>query len=114
MNNQLTFKQFLYNILETVDDDIAALNIQKQQLTMKKATQDQQIDTQIDALNRVIFQKEKQKQSDVQKMDKTAPSSLQQPTQQQAQQSGTATTTPGSSGAQTPGGGASSAAVPMR
>lgn len=109
----LTFKDYLCKIVETIDDDLANLNLQKQQLTMKKANQDQQIDNQLASINRLIFQKEKQKQTDQTKTDSSTQQQTQTTQQQQAQQAGTQTTTPGSSGAQTPGGQQSSAA-PLR
>lgn len=101
----LSFKQYLSTLEEDVDTDIANLTSQRQQLLIRKANQDRQIDNQIANIDRQLLQKDKQRQIDKKKNNPAADDNK----QPQANQ----TVTPGSTGAQTPGA-ATSSTVPQR
>lgn len=98
-----SFKQFLC-LNEDAAAELSALTVQRQQLILKKAATDKQIDTQIAAIDKMIYQKERQKQAEDKKngMDQQQ-QQQQQNVQQNPQQRGTQTTTPGSTGSATPG-----------
>lgn len=100
-----SFIEFLC-LNEDTAAELAQLTVQRQQIILKKAAADKQFDQQIANLDRMIFQKERQKQVedkkngvDQQKMQQQQ----QQNPQQTPQQQGTQTTTPGSTGSHTPG-----------
>ena len=99
-----SFKQFLC-LNEDAAAELSALTVQRQQLILKKAAMDKQIDTQIAAIDKMIYQKERQKQAEDKKngMDQQQQQQQQQNVQQNPQQRGTQTTTPGSTGSATPG-----------
>lgn len=99
-----SFKQFLC-LNEDVAAELSALTVQRQQLILKKTATDKQIDTQIAAIDKIIYQKERQKQAEDKKngMDQQQQQQQQQNVQQNPQQRGTQTTTPGSTGSATPG-----------
>lgn len=101
-----SFKQFLC-LNEDAAAELSALTVQRQQLILKKAATDKQIDTQIAAIDKMIYQKERQKQAEDKKngMDQQQQQQQQQQqnVQQNPQQRGTQTTTPGSTGSATPG-----------
>jgi hypothetical protein len=90
----LTFKQYLRTLDEDADSDIAKLNIQKQNLVIRKAQATKPLDDQITNADKLLMQKEKQKQADDKKKGAAATT---------AQLTANKTTTPGSAGAQTPG-----------
>lgn len=95
-----SFKQFLC-LDEDAAAELSALTVQRQQLILKKAAMDKQIDTQIAAIDKMIYQKERQKQAEDKKNG--IDQQQQQNVQQNPQQRGTQTTTPGSTGSATPG-----------
>lgn len=99
-----SFKQFLC-LNEDAAAELSALTVQRQQLILKKAATDKQIDTQIAAIDKMIYQKERQKQAEDKKngIDQQQQQQQQQNVQQNPQQRGTQTTTPGSTGSATPG-----------
>lgn len=90
---------------EDATQELAQLSMQRQQLIIKKTMADRQIDTQIAALDKMILQKEKQKQAEDKKNG--VQTNNRDPNQQQDQQGnqplGNRTVQPGSSGTQTPG-----------
>lgn len=96
-----SFKQFLC-LNEDAAAELSALTVQRQQLILKKAAMDKQIDTQIAAIDKMIYQKERQKQAE-DKKNGIDQQQQQQNVQQNPQQRGTQTTTPGSTGSATPG-----------
>lgn len=78
--------------------ELSNLTIQRQQLIMKKAAANKQLDQQIANIDRLIMQKERQKQAEDQR------NGVQQDQQQQApQQQSNQTQQPGRTGVQTPG-----------
>ena len=79
--------------------ELSQLTIQRQQVILKKAAADKQFDQQIANFDRMIFQKERQKQAE----DKKNGVDQQQQQQQTPLQQTNQTTQPGSTGAQTPG-----------
>lgn len=81
--------------------ELSQLTIQRQQVILKKAAADKQFDQQIANFDRMIFQKERQKQAEDKKngVDQQQQQQQQQTPMQQTNQ----TTQPGSTGAQTPG-----------
>lgn len=99
-----SFKQFLC-LNEDAAAELSALTVQRQQLILKKTAMDKQIDTQIAAIDKMIYQKERQKQAEDKKngIDQQQQQQQQQNVQQNPQQRGTQTTTPGSTGSATPG-----------
>ena len=102
--NFLDFKEYL-TLTEDTAAELAQLGMQRQQLVMKKAQADRQIDTQITAIDKMIFQKEKQREIE-DKKNGVKPEQNQQNNQQQNNQQqpqGNRTAQPGSSGSQTPG-----------
>ena len=78
--------------------ELSQLTIQRQQVILKKAAADKQFDQQIANFDRMIFQKERQKQAEDKKNGVDQQQQQQTPMQQTTQ-----TTQPGSTGAQTPG-----------
>lgn len=103
----LSFKDFLM-LSEDAAQELAQLVMTRQQLVIKKTMADKQVDTQIAAIDKLIYQKEKQKQAEDQKngaqMNKNDPNQQQQQQGQQGNQpQGNRTVQPGSSGMQTPG-----------
>ena len=96
-----SFKQFLC-LNEDAAAELSALTVQRQQLILKKTAMDKQIDTQIAAIDKMIYQKERQKQAE-DKKNGIDQQQQQQNVQQNPQQRGTQTTTPGSTGSATPG-----------
>ena len=81
--------------------ELSQLTIQRQQIILKKAAADKQFDQQIANFDRMIFQKERQKQAEDKKngVDQQQQQQQQQTPLQQTNQM----TQPGSTGAQTPG-----------
>lgn len=98
-----SFIEFLC-LNEDVAAELSQLTIQRQQIILKKAAADKQFDQQVANIDRMIFQKERQKQVEDKKngVDQQQQQQQQNP-QQTPQQRGTQTTTPGSTGSQTPG-----------
>lgn len=91
----LSFIDFLC-LNEDATAELSQLTIQRQQVILKKAASDKQFDQQIANFDRMIFQKERQKQAEDKKngVDQQQQTPMQQTNQ---------TTQPGSTGAQTPG-----------
>lgn len=99
----MTFRDYL-TLNEEAAAELAQLGMKRQQLVLKKAMADRQIDAQIASIDKLIFQKEKQKADEDKKAGVEA--EKQQPQQQQQQQrQGNQTSQPGSTGSQTPGSG---------
>lgn len=99
----MTFRDYL-TLNEEAAAELAQLGMKRQQLVLKKAMADRQIDAQIASIDKLIFQKEKQKADEDKKAGVEA--EKQQPQQQQQQQrQGNQATQPGSTGSQTPGSG---------
>lgn len=94
----LSFIDFLC-LNEDATAELSQLTIQRQQVILKKASADKQFDQQIANFDRMIFQKERQKQAE----DKKNGVDQQQQQQQTPMQQTNQTTQPGSTGAQTPG-----------
>jgi len=86
---------------EDAATEMAQLTMQRQQLLIKKATQDQTIDRQIAQLDKLILQKGKQQELEAAKLGQQQSSTSQPASQNQPQ--GNRTIQPGSTGAQTPG-----------
>lgn len=93
----LSFKQYLC-MLEDEDADIANLTIKKQQLAIRKAQADKPLDDQINQTDKLLMQKEKQREANIKVKGATSGAMAAASTQ-----SSNRTTTPGSTGAQTPG-----------
>lgn len=97
---QISFKEYLC-LSEDATAELSQLQLQRQQLVMKKTVADRQIDVQISNIDKMIYQKEKLKQAEDKK---NGVQQNGQPNQQDArQQMGNRTVQPGSSGSQTPG-----------
>lgn len=97
---KLSFIDFLC-LNEDATAELSQLTIQRQQVILKKAAADKQFDQQIANFDRMIFQKERQKQAEDKKNG--VDQQQQQQQQQTPMQQTTQTTQPGSTGAQTPG-----------
>ena len=91
-------------LLEDVTQELSALTVQRQQIIMKKAQADKQFDQQVANIDRMIMQKERQKQVEDKKngVDQQKQQQLNQQQQQQTPMR-QGPTTPGGTGAQTPG-----------
>lgn len=98
----MTFRDYL-TLNEEAAAELAQLGMKRQQLVLKKAMADRQIDAQIASIDKLIFQKEKQKAGEDKKAGVEAEKQPQQ--QQQQQRQGNQATQPGSTGSQTPGSG---------
>lgn len=98
----MTFRDYL-TLNEEAAAELAQLGMKRQQLVLKKAMADRQIDAQIASIDKLIFQKEKQKADEDKKAGVEAEKQPQQ--QQQQQRQGNQATQPGSTGSQTPGSG---------
>lgn len=96
---KLSLIEFLC-LTEDAAAELSQLTIQRQQVILKKAAADKQFDQQIANFDRMIFQKERQKQAEDKK---NGVDQQQQQQQQPPMQQGTQTNQPGSTGAQTPG-----------
>jgi hypothetical protein len=92
--NPLTFKDFLRMLDEDTDTDIANLMLSKQKLVVRKAQATKPLDDQTNNIDKLLMQKEKQKENEAKKAG-VATANGAKPSNQ--------TTTPGSAGAQTPG-----------
>lgn len=100
-----TFKDYL-TLSEDAASELAQLGMQKQQLVMKKAQADHQLDTQIAAIDKMIYQKTKQQEIEDKKNGVKPEQNNQrndQNNQQQQQPQGSRVVQPGSTGSQTPG-----------
>lgn len=102
-----TFIEYLM-LSEDVATELSQLNMRRQQLIMKKAQADKQVDVQIDALNKLIFQKERQQEA-----ENKQKGSVPQQSVQQNQPQGNQTQQPGSTGSNTPGSGGTSITPPV-
>lgn len=100
----MTFRDYL-TLNEEAAAELAQLGMKRQQLVLKKAMADRQIDAQIASIDKLIFQKEKQKADEDKKAGVEAEKQQPQQQQQQQQRQGNQTSQPGSTGSQTPGSG---------
>ena len=97
-----TFKDYL-SLNEDAAAELAQLGMQRQQMVMKKAQTDRQIDTQIAAIDKMIFQKEKQKELEDKKKGVKPDQNNQHSDPNQQRPQGSRVVQPGSTGSQTPG-----------
>lgn len=86
-----TFKNYLLQLSEDTNtsSELDNLNLQRQQLVIKKTNADKQIDQQIDALDKLIYQKQQQLQQQNKQQAAQQPQQPAQPQPQQPQQTNT-------------------------